>query len=292
MSLRTARSILALCGSAFCCCAGGCTADRIPVVVACVSDADCGGGGSCTEARICSSSNVGIASQLTPILPSGDAGLLPRGDAGPGADAGPAQADAARAPAPLVPLPLLLDDFEDLDPYPRDSRFAVWQHYSYNPSGQDVFSWSEGPGDASQVSMHLEWRVRDEANGMLDYPGAGLRTGASNVFVDLSQYTQLVLSHRYEAVEGECKPSTAFKVAVFCGEFNTDYAVSVPVSSDWSTAVLPLSSFREPEYLPASGVSLEECLRVADGINFTSEAELADGECAAGRLLLDTISLQ
>lgn len=187
--------------------------------------------------------------------------------------------------------PLVVDDFEDGDSLPRDERFAVWQHYSWSPAGQNVYSWVEAPGDDSNASMHLRWELQDVADGVTMYTGGGLRTIASNAIVDLSRYSRVVLSHRFEA-SGSCKPVLAFQVALGCPELETAYVLRVPVSPSWITVSLPFADFAIPDYITDRGLSMAACLAVADGISFGIGSDLVDGECSTGVLSLDSISFR
>jgi hypothetical protein len=56
--------------------------------------------------------------------------------------------------------------------------------------------------------------------------------------------------------------------------------------------VVELADLREQTYKPSGGVSVAACLAVADGLNFAVGGELADGECSAGLLSLDSISFR
>ena len=62
--------------------------------------------------------------------------------------------------------------------------------------------------------------------------------------------------------------------------------------SDWTTATATFADFSEPTYLPATGTTVEDCLKVVDYIDFSAEVDILDGQCASGALLLDDISVR
>jgi hypothetical protein len=186
-----------------------------------------------------------------------------------------------------------LDDFEDGDANPVDPRFAVWQYYSYNSDGGFVASTPFAPGFNSNGAINLDWEVHDKVDGTRNYPGAGLRTLASNsqVFLDLSRYTRLVFAHRYQH-SGTCLAVTQLTVSIGCGERASSRFGTVPVSSGWQSTTVELASFQEGHYPPPNGTSLADCLAVADGFLFQAQLDVDDGECASGHLEFDSISFR
>jgi hypothetical protein len=194
--------------------------------------------------------------------------------------------------APPAPTPLLLDDFEDGDAFPADPRFGVWQFFSFNPPGQSVSSRPDGAGDHSNGGIDLQWSVQDVANGVPEYPGAGLRSVVENVYVDLSQYSRIVLSHRYDPATDGCQGVTSYTIEFICSELETSYVASVPVSPNWLATSVPLSTFAEPTYQPATGASLADCLGLVDILQFSVQPPIMDGQCGSGTLSLDNISLR
>jgi eukaryotic-like serine/threonine-protein kinase len=192
---------------------------------------------------------------------------------------------------PAPPPPILVDDFEDGDKAPSDPRFARWQFFTWNPQEQQVASWLEGPGDGSNLARHLQWYLVDTPNGKVEYTGAGIRTLASNVYIDLSRYTRIVFSHRYQAL-GDCKPSTRVGVSFGCPEYRTAYQAVLPASEEWVTVSVPFRDFEVPEYLQPAGASQDVCLTVVDGLSFGAFADLEDGECSSGIFSFDSVSLR
>jgi hypothetical protein len=232
----------------------------------------------------------------------------------------------ARPPPP----PLAVDDFEDGDTVPRDARFAHWQRYHYNTSGPGpVHAWAAPPASGSNQSLHLAWMVQDAQNGKSDFPGAGVRTLASNVFVDLSPYSRLVFAQRYQAEAafpsgwtagldklpgkppGKLPPQAEREamllqgiercahsrptalVQLFCAEYKTFFEVEFPLSEDWQPVVVPFSSLHESYWKPPTNTPLASCLAVTDGVSFiVQDNQLADGQCHSGSLSLDDISFR
>jgi hypothetical protein len=184
--------------------------------------------------------------------------------------------------------PLVVDDFEDGDNVPRDSHFAVWEHYSWSPAGQDIYSWVDSPGFNSNHGMHVRWSLLDAPDGVTRYTGGGLRSVAVNKVVDLSKYTRMVFSHRFEA-SASCKPVPDFGVSIGCPELGVAYQLFVPVSESWTTVVLPFADFEIPDYLVDGGSSLADCLAAVDGFSFSFGSHLLDGECSEGAVWLDDI---
>ncbi|MEO8185729.1 MAG: hypothetical protein ABI895_43545, partial [Deltaproteobacteria bacterium] len=228
----------------------------------------------------------------------------------------------ARTPPP----PLALDDFEDGDTVPRDPRFAHWQRYHYNSSGPGpVHAWTSPPASGSNQSLHLAWLVQDSLNRKSDFPGAGVRTLASNVFVDLSSYSRLVFVQRYQSdaafprgwtagldkmfeklpaqaereamllkgIESCVHRRPAAFVQLFCSEYKTSFEVEFALSEDWQTVALPFSSLHEFYWKPPTNTPLASCLAVTDGMSFiVQDNQLGDGECHSGSLSLDDISFR
>ena len=150
---------------------------------------------------------------------------------------------APATPAPEV-TPLVVDDFEDGDIVPRDARFQTWESYSWSPGGQDVYYRVGTPAFNSNYSLHLRWSLLDVADGTTMYTGGGLRSLAANGVVDLSSYTRVVFSHRFEASGGDagsCKTVSEFTFSFGCQEFGLAYRIVVPLSDSWTTVTLPCS---------------------------------------------------
>ena len=139
----------------------------------------------------------------------------------------------------------------------------------------------------------------DTPNGHPDYPGVGVRT-LVNGSIDLSAYSRIVFGLKYAPTPSgdvfpdasACAPVPALTVSIGCSEHNTSFRKNVPMTADWTTVTAAFADFREPSYLPATGTTFADCLKVVDAIDFQAQVDLADGQCAAGGLVLDDISVR
>ena len=187
---------------------------------------------------------------------------------------------------------LVLDDFEDGDPYPRDTSYDVWHSYTYNAGPQHVGFVVAAPGSFSETALHLQWDIRDPSNGGPDYGLAGLDTTARGVAKDLSAFSEVVFSHLFENLDEQCKPATDLTFGFYCAEHEADFVTQVPLSPGWQVAEVPFSDFREVTWRPPKGIPVTDCLASDTTLYFEVAPELQDGECGTGRLSLDTILLR
>jgi hypothetical protein len=283
-----------------------CTAARIPLVE-CSEAGDCGEGSACSPEYRCVQNELPQLVGASPPEGSTEAAGPPSASEPPSMSEPPlvsmppspvvvdaessATPAAPAAPAPEV-TPLVVDDFEDGDIVPRDARFQTWESYSWSPGGQDVYYRVGSPAFNSNYSLHLRWSLLDVADGTTMYTGGGLRSLATNGVVDLSRYTRVVFSHRFEASGGDagaCKTVSDFTVSFGCQELGLAYQVVVPLSDSWTTVTLPLADFAIPDYLTDRGLPMSDCLALVDGISFGVGGWLVDGECSNGILSLDYI---
>lgn len=218
----------------------------------------------------------------------------------------------ARSPAPAAspstlvqaiqpePVALLVDDFEDGDGVPHQGGLNNWESFTYNPSGR-ALDLNLGEGRASQGSLEMPWRVEDTQNGQLDHPGAGVRSVANPGPIDLSSYSRLVFSHRFQAgssVQVQCKKARTLIFQVTCRRLRQDYLpqfeLSVPMSPTWAASVLPFSDLRETSATSPRATPVSACLAMADGVSFRVDAppDVHDGECHSGTLWLDDIAFR
>jgi hypothetical protein len=200
---------------------------------------------------------------------------------------------------PGNPPPLVIATFEHGTAQPDDPRFLPFQYYAYNETADSaVTSPLAVPGHNSNAALGLNWIVFDAPNGHPDYPGVGVRT-LVNGSIDLSGYSRIVFGLKYSPTPAGpllgaagCFPVPALTVSIGCSEHNTSFRKNVPMTSDWTTVTAAFADFAEPSYLPATGTAFEDCLKVVDGIDFSAQVDLADGQCASGGLLLDDISVR
>lgn len=180
-----------------------------------------------------------------------------------------------------------LDDFEDSDPYPLDEAFSVWRAYTY--SAQYVDFSIAAPGHESDQAIHLDFEIRDPANGVQDYGLAGLDTNARNLSSDLSAYSTVSFSYRFEATNPECKSAARMSFGFYCAEYVANFETDLAQSPSWQTTQLNLADFHEITYRPPTGIPFTQCLAADTALYFEVVPALSDGECGAGRLSIDTI---
>ena len=131
------------------------------------------------------------------------------------------------------------------------------------------------------------------------FRASGVRT-LVNGSVDLSSYSRIVFGLKYAPTPAgpgfgdtaNCIADTTLTVSIGCNEYNTTFTKSVLMPPEWKTITMLFADFQEPSYLPATGTSFADCLRLVNGIDFQSQVDLLDGECAAGALGLDDITLR
>ena len=209
-------------------------------------------------------------------------------------------------PEAPVAARLLVDDFEDANELVA-SGFDVWMAHTYNPGGQYARLLVEEPGHDSLAALYLDWRVQDMPDGQQEFPGAGVETHALNTPVDLTAYSVFSFSQRFERGEstggtGECTTEPLVTVILECDNYPgapaldasgrpPGYEGQVRLSETWATARVSFDELHEPTWRPPTGVPLAGCLSATTALYFQLQTGLADGQCAAGRLALDTIEL-
>jgi len=207
--------------------------------------------------------------------------------------------------ASSTPPAILIDDFEDLDEYPLDRRFDYWQYYTFNPhedSVHSVIDWRDAAAARDgNGGLNLEWSFADPPDGVFQATGVGLRTliSTTQVYLDVSQYTRLVFSHRYQhAVDDRvpdlgpnCLAAREFTVSFGCPEYGAGFEAWVPMSSEYTTTSLPFRLFTEAAW-NYKGVAIEDCLKRVETWNFHMVLDLPDGQCGTGHWFLDNVSLR
>jgi hypothetical protein len=193
-----------------------------------------------------------------------------------------------------APTAIVIDNFEDGDAQSGDARFGSWKFYAYNPSalptGAHESSTVESPGYDSNYALNLDWEVVDVPDGMPNYPGVGL--GCAPVsYIDISGYSAILFAQQYSHT-GSCQPVLNLTVVFGCSQYNASFIADVPMSAEWTTTTIQLSSFSQQQYPPETTVALEDCFKVVDSFDFQAQQNLADGDCASGTLTLDNISIR
>jgi hypothetical protein len=191
---------------------------------------------------------------------------------------------------------IVIATFESGTGTPDDPRFEPFRYYSYNPSlpdlppGAFVRSPVVSPGFDSNYALRLQWEVIDVPDGQPNYPGAGVGT-VVNGFIDLSTYTVFMFFQEYQHTGG-CEPDMDLVVSLGCSQYNASVVGTVPLSTEGTTTSLQLSSFSQSPYLGQPSVALSDCLKVVDAVDFQTQLNLADGDCASGELILDNIGVR
>jgi hypothetical protein len=195
-------------------------------------------------------------------------------------------------PSEPEPTPIIVDDFEDHDLLPADTRFGRWQvdegaNLDHRPApGESGFYLAVGTsGDASAGAVELEWNMPtgDYPSDLWSSPVAG--------YIDLTRYRRLSFNHRYEHT-GECAPSAAFTVVLDCGaEVRSSFTARIPVSSTWLASELRLPADHASRFPPAAGISAADCLRLTRRIAFGFDPTPADAACGSGHIYVDDIAI-
>lgn len=189
----------------------------------------------------------------------------------------------------VKPEPIVLSNFEDLSDQPLDPRFTPWEYTVYNTDIRAAEAYIVMPGHDSNWSLRLQWEFTNPPNGRPDYPGTLERTQMPGS-INLRPYTRFVFSHRYEDT-GTCVTLGNLTVNVQCRELESAFRINVPASGTWQTTSVQLADFTEAFYI-AKGVLWEDCFRRADEVTITAQPNLQDGQCSAGALSLDDLSIR
>jgi hypothetical protein len=189
----------------------------------------------------------------------------------------------------VKPESIALNSFEDMTTQPLDPRFDAWVYSTYSSDLYTIDNRVVTPGFNSNWCSRLSWSITEPPNGTPEFPGVVLRSQIRNK-IDLRSYSRFVFTHRYED-PGGCQPLGELRVNIWCSSLDTGFEKKTLVALDWQTSVFDLSSFSEIWY-QAKGIKLEDCLAVADEIQFVAQKNLGDGECNAGMLFLDDLSIR
>lgn len=202
---------------------------------------------------------------------------------------------------------LLIDDFEDGNPFPSMSLLARWGCYTFNPTvdpdaGQKV-SCDLGPGFGSSFSLFTAFELQDPLDGRQDFTGVGVYTLSKKPF-DVRPYRDLVFSARVDSGAAGLPINLTFEASFYCrtasgsvGPFDTSdpptIRRSTVIGDSWQTLDLDLVGFAQPEYQTNHIVGgTPACLARVDGIGFQISTNLHDGKAASGRLYIDDIALE
>lgn len=212
----------------------------------------------------------------------------------------PGPADAGRAGCGT----LLVDDFEDGNPFPSLSKFGRWGCFTFNPTvnpdaGQNVTCDLE-PGFDSSNALYTAFELQDPEDGKQDFTGTGVFT-QSPTPLDVSSYEELVFSARVDSGAAGLPINSRFEALLYChtatgasGPFDPNDPPTIRRSAlltdQWQAIRLELASFAQPEYQTNHVVGgTARCLGRVDGIGFQISTDLPDGRAASGRLHIDDV---
>jgi len=191
---------------------------------------------------------------------------------------------------------LLIDDFEDGDPWPSTAAFAPWRCRTYNPGPglQPVQCGSAVQGSESNHGYSLWFKLEDPPNGIPDYPGASLFAPTTAASFDLSPYAVIGLSAKLETDETRPPELSLLSVAIYCdGMSDTSSSVEnlAPVATSWGHIALRLANFAQPDW-QLDHVDPATCLTQVTSISVEVQIPLEDGQTGTGTLEVDDVYLQ
>jgi hypothetical protein len=188
--------------------------------------------------------------------------------------------------------PLVIDNFDDLNTQPADTRFRRWEYTLYNTDTdiQTAHFGAYQPGYAGAGCLRFEWRIGDTVDGMVSYPGALIRTQALGS-IDVSNLERFTFAYQYQH-DGGCEPAGTLSVTLGCSELNASIGVDLFLApTGWTAVSVPLGELQEASY-NAQGIKPADCLKVVDEIDFTNGNPLGDGDCLSGTFMVDEVVIQ
>lgn len=198
------------------------------------------------------------------------------------------------------PGPLVIDDFDDGDMVPALAGFGGWECYAFNAQGPRV-DCAVTPGtDNSPYAVFVDFGIDDPPDGKQEHGGAGLASYgwppmdiSHKDFVFsamLASGTPALPSDARLYVELACQTAVA-EDGTSPGDFYV--SASADYKNYWQQFRIDVASFGQPPWVvkkieggPA------RCRQLVDGIRFTVDAHLADGQSGQAVLTVDGISLQ
>jgi hypothetical protein len=198
------------------------------------------------------------------------------------------------------PGPYVIDDFDDGDYYPPDSRLDQWMCYAFNPDTNKNYK-CEREGVVDAYSLFLDFTINDPVNGVQEDGGAGVATFA-NKPIDFRGFEQIDFRVMLESLNPPIPSGAQLSVEFGCstapddnGDVPGDFYVVQGAGFDkaWTPVKLTLNNFAPPPWIVRhieGGTA--GCLARVDGIRFSLDAKLPDGETGHGVLHIDDIRLQ
>lgn len=235
----------------------GCDARGIEGVQ-CGSDTDCEMGGRCAD-YVC------VPSPTAPVEQSSSLALQPNAPQGGS----------------------LLDDFEQPNGVPRDSRFGRW--FAGVFSSEECKQSRTGEVDTALVDGRLDfsWKVSDRLDGIDCYPAAGVATEPYAATVDLSGYGGIRFDVRHRRGDTSCVAAERLVISVGCEPTLFERVFLAP--ADWQTVSVPWTDFVQPDWAPDASVTIDACIRRGENVQVMPVPNLLDGQCQAGVISIESI---
>jgi hypothetical protein len=204
--------------------------------------------------------------------------------------------------------PLLIDDFDSNTLLPADPHFDQWRCGKFEPKseqgctcGYDARTYRSKP-----KSMRLQAEIRDSPDGDPDFGGAQVYTQAT-VPVDLSHVRRIAFDAMLAPVPYSILPGATLFVELHCslapskgvplgGLLYVQHAVTLPGAEEWRSYVVDVTegTFAIPKNYPDAEIigGLPACIKRVDGIHFSVNARLQDGETGIVDLHIDDLYLE
>lgn len=199
------------------------------------------------------------------------------------------------------PGAFVFDDFDDGTFQPADPDFKPWGCLAFNPDRSDGFSCDHDEGYASEYSLYLNATINDAPDGLQQYGGAMLLTLARTP-ADLTSFKTLTFAAKLELDDPALAANALLYVELGCttaptsdGSHPDNLFVTrdVDYQSSWLVSTIDLADFVPPSYQSTRFLGgLDGCLRHIDGLHFTVQPSLPDGQSTTFTLHVDNIRLQ
>ena len=199
------------------------------------------------------------------------------------------------------PGPLVIDDFDDGDAAPALTGFNAWDCYSFDTPGSR-FDCAVTPGtDNSPFALTLDFRADDPPDGIQQHGGAGLAIYGWPP-VDINSYDDFVFSAMLASGTPALSSDARLYVELACttavaedgsrpGHFYV--SASADYKDYWQPFRIDVTSFGQPPWVVGKiEGGPARCRELIDGIRFTVDAHLPDGQSGQAVLTIDGIYLQ
>ena len=200
---------------------------------------------------------------------------------------------------PIDPGPPVLDDFEDGDLTPSLAPFTDWSCQTFYPDG--TLDCDLTPGFESQFSVSSTFAISDPLDAIQQHGGVLIATFADRP-VDFTGLSAITFDVRLTSAAAPFPSNSLMHVDLLCstavgenGAALVDFALvqSVAFSDAWSKVDLAISNFGpapwQTEHIKGGGPA---CLRAIDGVQFTFDAAIPDGQSGGGTFSIDDVVLR